>query len=158
MEIKIPRYWPFVQGLHRSPVNSPHKGKWRGALIFSLIEQEGGSLIAPMALAHPLHPTDNMSRNRRRNLWVGWCVSSWWPLFPSRSSVLLLYIYMHFLYEFCYRTYICMQQECNSVLVKLHPITFYRTVFLGSVQFLGWMPLFVFFGLPIASCSLMIIV
>ena len=27
--------WPFVQGVHRSPVNSPHKGQWRGALIFS---------------------------------------------------------------------------------------------------------------------------
>ena len=69
-----------------------------------------------------------------------------------------IYIYMHFLYEFCYRTYIYIQQECHSVLVKLHPITFYRTVFLGSAQFLGWMPLFVFFGLPIVSCSLIIIV
>ena len=38
-----------------------------------------------------------------------------------------------------------IQQECHSVLVKLHPITFYRTVFLGSTQFLGWMPLFFFF-------------
>ena len=26
----FPRYWPFV-------VNSPHKGQWRGALMFSLI-------------------------------------------------------------------------------------------------------------------------
>ena len=33
----IPRYWPFVLGIHRSPVNSPHKGQWRGALMFSLI-------------------------------------------------------------------------------------------------------------------------
>ena len=24
-------------GIHRSPVNSPHKGQWRGALMFSLI-------------------------------------------------------------------------------------------------------------------------
>ena len=32
-----PRYWPFVRGIHRSPVNSPHKGQWRGAFIFSLI-------------------------------------------------------------------------------------------------------------------------
>ena len=30
-------YWPFVQGIHRSPVNSPHIGQWCGALIFSLI-------------------------------------------------------------------------------------------------------------------------
>ena len=49
----FPRYWPFVQGIHRSPVNSPHKGQWRGALGFSLIcawidgwvnNREGGDL------------------------------------------------------------------------------------------------------------------
>ena len=34
---RFPRYWPFVRGIHRSPVNSPHKGQWRGALMFSLI-------------------------------------------------------------------------------------------------------------------------
>ena len=33
----FPRYWPFVRGIHWSPVNSPHKGQWRGALMFSLI-------------------------------------------------------------------------------------------------------------------------
>ena len=33
----FPRYWPFVRWIHRSPVISPHKGQWRGALIFSLI-------------------------------------------------------------------------------------------------------------------------
>ena len=33
----FPRYWPFVRGIHRSPVNSPHKGQWCGALMFSLI-------------------------------------------------------------------------------------------------------------------------
>ena len=32
----FPRYWPFVRGIHRSPVNSPHKGQWRGALMFTL--------------------------------------------------------------------------------------------------------------------------
>ena len=31
----FPRNWPFVRGIHRSPVNSPHKGQWRGALMFS---------------------------------------------------------------------------------------------------------------------------
>ena len=58
-----------------------------------------------------------------------------------------IYIYVY--------VYIYIQQECHSMLAKLHPITFYRIVFLGSAQFLGWMPLFVFFGLPIVSCSLM---
>ena len=33
----FPRYWPFVRGIHRSPVNSPHKGQWRGPLMFCLI-------------------------------------------------------------------------------------------------------------------------
>ena len=31
------RHWPFVGGIHWSPVNSPHKGQWHGALMFSLI-------------------------------------------------------------------------------------------------------------------------
>ena len=33
----FPRNWPFMRGIHRSPVNSPHKGQRRGALMFSLI-------------------------------------------------------------------------------------------------------------------------
>ena len=32
-----PRYWPFVRGNPGSLVNSPHRGQWRGILIFSLI-------------------------------------------------------------------------------------------------------------------------
>ena len=33
----FPRYWPFVWEIHRSPMNSHHKGHWRGALMISLI-------------------------------------------------------------------------------------------------------------------------
>ena len=33
----FPRYRPFVRAIHRWPVNFPHKGQWRGALMFSLI-------------------------------------------------------------------------------------------------------------------------
>ena len=33
----LPPHWPFVWGIHRSLVNSPHKGLWRGSLMFSLI-------------------------------------------------------------------------------------------------------------------------
>ena len=33
----FPHYWQFVLGIHWSPVNSPHKGQWRGALMFTLI-------------------------------------------------------------------------------------------------------------------------
>ena len=34
---RFPLYWPFVRGIHRSSVISPHKGQWRWALMFSLI-------------------------------------------------------------------------------------------------------------------------
>ena len=32
----LPRYWPFVRGIHRSPVDSLHKGQCRISLIISL--------------------------------------------------------------------------------------------------------------------------
>ena len=31
------RCWPIVKGIHRSPMDSPHRGRWRGALMLSLI-------------------------------------------------------------------------------------------------------------------------
>ena len=33
----FPRYWPFVRGIHWSPLNSRHKVQWRRALMFTLI-------------------------------------------------------------------------------------------------------------------------
>ena len=33
----FPHNWPFGRGIHWSPVNSPHKVQWLGALMFSLI-------------------------------------------------------------------------------------------------------------------------
>ena len=33
----FPLYWPVAREIHRSPVDSPHKGQWRGALTLSLI-------------------------------------------------------------------------------------------------------------------------
>ena len=33
----FPRYWLFVRGIRRASVNFPHKGQWRGALMFSII-------------------------------------------------------------------------------------------------------------------------
>ena len=38
----FPRYWSFVRGIHRSTVNSPHKGHWRGALM---VEQTMKTLV-----------------------------------------------------------------------------------------------------------------
>ena len=34
---RFPRCWLIVRRIHRSPVNSSHKGQWRRALMFSLI-------------------------------------------------------------------------------------------------------------------------
>ena len=33
----FPRYWLFEREIHRSPVNSPHKGQWHGALMVFFI-------------------------------------------------------------------------------------------------------------------------
>ena len=46
----------------------------------------------------PRPVVNGMERNKRRNLWIGRCVSSWWPLFRSRSSVCIYAL----LYEFCF--------------------------------------------------------
>ena len=33
----FPRHWSFARGIHPTPVNSPNKGQWRGALMCSLV-------------------------------------------------------------------------------------------------------------------------
>ena len=98
-----------------------------------------------------------ITANTRYIIDVGRCVSSRWPWVPSRSSV-LIYMYI----------YICMYIPCtSSVIGRIYNgsvIQYWRSctpsrsigLFLGSARFLGWMPLFFFFGLPIVSCSLII--
>ena len=62
----FPRYWPFVRGIHRSPVNSPHKGQWRGALRFTLIyarlsEQSWGWWFKTLSCSLWRHCNDGFS-------------------------------------------------------------------------------------------------
>ena len=38
----FPRYWPFERGIHQWPVNSPHKGQWRGASMFAELRLKNG--------------------------------------------------------------------------------------------------------------------
>ena len=54
----FPWYWVLERGIHRSPVNSPHKGQWRGTLMLPLIcawingcasNREAGDLRRPRA-------------------------------------------------------------------------------------------------------------
>ena len=51
------------------------------------LEQWVGVLITLMSLAHPLHPIKSRSRNKSRNLWVGWCISYWRPWFWPVYSI-----------------------------------------------------------------------
>ena len=80
----FPRYWPFVRGIHRSQVNSPHKGQWRKALMFSLIcawingwvkNSEAGDLRRHRAhydfiLRFPCHDITMFSARYFRNAYV----------------------------------------------------------------------------------------
>ena len=36
----FPSYWTFAKRIHRSPVNSPYKGQWRGAWFFLSAPQQ----------------------------------------------------------------------------------------------------------------------
>ena len=36
----LPRYRPFVLGIHRSPVKSPHTGQWRGVFFDLCLNQK----------------------------------------------------------------------------------------------------------------------
>ena len=65
-----------------------------------------------------------------------------------------IYMRMHSLYELCYKTYTYKRSVVQYWWNCTASHSIYRTVFLGSARFLGWMPLFVFFGLSIVSCSM----
>ena len=75
----FPSYWPFVRWIYRSPVNSPNKFQWRGALMF------------PMVCAW----TNGSANNRdasdlRRSLWRH-CNGSnvfYWYRLPTGSHIL----------------------------------------------------------------------
>ena len=51
----FPRSWSLVRGIHRSPVNSPHKGQWRGALMFSMICPWINGWISDSEAGHRAH-------------------------------------------------------------------------------------------------------
>ena len=88
------RYWPFVRGIHRTPVNSPHKGQWREALMFSLIcvwingwvnNREAGDLRRYRAhydvivMRNGVHPNEGEPRSTRT------------PMMNSISSIMIFF-------------------------------------------------------------------
>ena len=72
----FPRYWPFVRGIHRSPVNSSHKGQWRGALMFSLIcawiDDKANSREAGGSRRYPTHCDVIVMLSKSINASQGW--------------------------------------------------------------------------------------
>ena len=88
---------------------------------------------------------------------VGWTMCFLlMTLVPVQKLCVNIYVYI----------YMCIYIPCkSSVIGRIYNgsvIQYWRSctpsysigLFLGSARFLGWMPLFVFFGLPIVSCSL----
>ena len=92
------------------------------------LEQGSGSSITPMVLAHPLHPIRSRSRNKHRNLWFGWCVSSWWHRFYFVYSI---YYHVHSMY------YCCILNNWNkSFLIYFNCIvqdSLYHNMYIGTM-------------------------
>ena len=83
------RYWPFVWGNHRSPVNSPNKCQWRGALMFSLFctringwvnTREAGDLIR-----HRTHHDAIV-------MWLQYFICHWFCIHITKTSENAFYV------------------------------------------------------------------
>ena len=78
----------FWRDIHRSPVNSPHKGQWRGALMYSLICAWTNCWVSNQ-------DAGDLRRHRAQyDVTVMWCriVIQWyrqpWDLAPFNASLL----------------------------------------------------------------------
>ena len=120
----FPRYWPFVRGIHRSPVNSPHKGQWRGALRFSMIcawkkllsKQSWGWWFETLGRSLWRHINDKTKNDAAR-----------YTLTPVHEKSILLYGCT------CMHTLVCRrkQRHCNTVKTtnkRLHSVVMYGLV------------------------------
>ena len=104
----------FVRGIHRSPVNSPHKDQWRGSLMFSVIcawinggvnSREAGDLrrhdthydVIVMILVQVI-----ACRNLNQLMWAfhqrGSLLFSWWQFHRKRLRYQLLIFQNFYLY------------------------------------------------------------
>ena len=61
----FPRYWPFVRGIHWSPVNSPHKGQWRYHAHYDVIVMRLGE--------NNCHFTDNIFKGISTPIYLRFC-------------------------------------------------------------------------------------
>ena len=120
------RYWPFVWGLHRSPVNSPHKGQWRGALMFFFIWINGwvNNCEAGDLRRHRGHYDVTVMIFPRSGLRLAMCTSTWQRIDRIKCCYLEshrgtksqgLQILSFFLQE--YKMLIVMRLECKMFIV-----------------------------------------
>ena len=92
--IKWKCYWPFVRRIHRSPVNSPHKGQWRGALMFSLIWAWTNDWVNNWNtgdLRHHHAHYDVTGMYRVNNVDMFWRLDDQWQLF-TRQYILRFFL------------------------------------------------------------------
>ena len=91
------RYWPFVRGIYRSLVNSPHRGQWRGALMLVRLDlfnddtRPSGHISSPrwsFDVFFDLRLIKRLSKHSRgwwfemllRPLWCYCNVYPWWQI------------------------------------------------------------------------------
>ena len=72
--------------LYQKLVHCMCRNTWNNYIMVFVPGQKDGCLISAVVLAYPLHPITTRSRNKCRNLWLGWCVSSWRPRFGAIFS------------------------------------------------------------------------
>ena len=88
---------------------------------------------------------------------VGWTMCFLlMTLVPVQKLCVNIYMYICICMYILYTSSVIGRIYNGSVIQYWRSCTPSRSLglFLGSARFLGWMPLFVFFGLPIVSCSL----
>ena len=88
----FPRYWPFVRGIHRSTVISPHQDHWRGALMFFLISAWINGWVNNRE-AGDLRRNLHLNKRLSKQPW-GWLFESLFrPMWRHRNETsLVLYI------------------------------------------------------------------
>ena len=99
----FPRYWPSVRGIHRSTVNSPHKGQRRGTLMFSLVYPWLNAWVnnreAVVLRRYRAHHDVIVMQNSTR---------------PCYRISLMKYLYL----EICYLSLICCQSHSYAKHVE----------------------------------------
>ena len=98
------RYWPFVREIHRSPVNSPHKGQWRRTLLFSLICVWTNGWVNN-------RDAGDFRRNRAHYdlIIMLWCVRSRHDRFPKFVIIVLNEV------SCCFELCVIMSEYCTSL-------------------------------------------